>query len=219
MPPFSLMPLGSPLDAPTRALVRVAAVAAGGHEADVRTALVAAIRDSPSPWVEEVILQTYLFAGFPRALNTAREWRRLQGDRRPARQPEPDESGDYAMAPEWQARGEVTCATVYGAAYERLRRNITALHPALDAWMVVEGYGKVLSRPGLDLARRELCIIAACAHTAQERLLQSHLLGALTAGAPASAVDATFDALADILMLDAMRSARLLWARVRGQHS
>ena len=92
MPPFSLMPLGSPLDAPTRALVRVAAVAAGGHEADVRTALVAAIRDSPSPWVEEVILQTYLFAGFPRALNTAREWRRLQGDRRPARQPEPDES-------------------------------------------------------------------------------------------------------------------------------
>ena len=54
------------------------------------------------------------------------------------------------------ARGEATCAAVYGPFYERLRLNIRALHPALDAWMIVEGYGKVLGRPGLDLARREL---------------------------------------------------------------
>ena len=29
---------------------------------------------------------------------------------------------------------------MYGATYERLRHNIRALHPALDAWMIVEGY-------------------------------------------------------------------------------
>ena len=28
-------------------------------------------------WVEELLLQTYLFAGFPRALNATREWRRV----------------------------------------------------------------------------------------------------------------------------------------------
>lgn len=219
MPPFPPMPLGSPLDAPTRALVCVAAVAAGGHERALRTALAVAVRESPSIWVEEVILQTYLFAGFPRALNAAREWRRIQGDSLPAAPRGPDEHADYTHASDWRARGEATCAIVYGAAYDRLRRNITALHPALDEWMIVEGYGKVLSRPELDLARRELCIIAACAHTAQERQLHSHLHGALNAGASASAVDATLDALSDVLAPDAMRSAKLLWARVRAQQS
>ena len=71
------------------------------------------------------------------------------------------EAGDAATIGD--ARGEATCAAVYGAMYETLRENIRALHPALDEWMITEGYGKVLSRPGLDLPRRELCIVAACA--------------------------------------------------------
>ena len=33
-------------------------------------------------WVEELMLQSYLFAGFPRALNAAREWRRRRAARR-----------------------------------------------------------------------------------------------------------------------------------------
>ena len=52
------------------------------------------------------------------------------------------ETGDLH---EWRERGEATCKRVYGAAYERLRQNIRALHPLLDEWMVVDGYGKVLS--------------------------------------------------------------------------
>jgi 4-carboxymuconolactone decarboxylase len=219
MPASPAVPLGSPLDGSTRALVRMAAVAAGGHEKDLRAALAVAVRESPPIWVEEVILQTYLFAGFPRALNAAREWRRIQGESRAATPQGREPSVDYTQVAAWRIHGEATCSVVYGAAYDRLRRNITALHPALDAWMIVEGYGKVLSRPQLDLARRELCIIAACAHTAQERQLHSHLHGALNAGAPANSVDATLDALGDVLAPDAMRSARLLWARVRAQQS
>jgi 4-carboxymuconolactone decarboxylase len=218
MPPFSPAPLGSPLDPATRSLVRLAAAAAGGGVGDVRRALADALSASPSIWIEELILQTYLFAGFPRALNAAREWRRLSGIAAPA--PSTDASGgDAADVAKWRARGEATCAVVYGDAYKRLRHNITTLHPALDTWMIVEGYGKVLSRPGLDLARRELCIVAACAHTAQERQLHSHLHGAVHAGAPPESVDATFDVLHDVVSPDAMRSARLLWTRVRAQHS
>jgi 4-carboxymuconolactone decarboxylase len=85
--------------------------------------------------------------------------------------------------------------------------------------MIVEGYGKVLSRPGLDLPRRELCIVAACAHTGQDRQLHSHLRGALNAGAPPGAVDSTFDALEPVLTPDAMRASRMLWMRVRSQHA
>lgn len=213
--------LGSPLDDATRALVRLAAQVAGGSEGEIRESLVEAIAATPSTWIEELILQTYLFAGFPRALNAAREWRRMSGDRGPEAGGDPAEgdSIDYAKAAEWRARGEETCAVVYGHAYAPLRHNIAHLHPALDAWMIVEGYGKVLSRPGLDLPRRELCIIAACAHTGQDRQLHSHLHGALNAGASADAVDSAFDALEGILDHNAMRSSRMLWARVRTKHT
>ena len=61
-------------------------------------------------------------------------------------------------AERWRREGEATCATVYGDHYKRLRQNINRLHPELDEWMIVEGYGKILSRPGLELRLRELCI-------------------------------------------------------------
>jgi 4-carboxymuconolactone decarboxylase len=107
---------------------------------------------------------------------------------------------------------------VYGASYERLRTNIRALHPELDEWMIVEGYGKVLSRPGLDLARRELCIVAACAAAGQERQLHSHLHGAVNAGASAETISAVLDALAGVVQPGELARAVALWKRV-GAHS
>jgi 4-carboxymuconolactone decarboxylase len=106
---------------------------------------------------------------------------------------------------------------VYGATYDRLRQNIRGLHPELDAWMIVEGYGKVLSRPELDLARRELCIVAVCAAAGQERQLHSHLHGALNVGVAAGAVDALLESLGDLMDERRLTSARLLWARVKGK--
>jgi 4-carboxymuconolactone decarboxylase len=200
------------LDAPTVQLVRLAALLAGGSEAQVRLALQQAVGRIEPQWVEEVVLQTYLFAGFPRALNAAREWRRLSG--LPA--PETDEGTTFdPMA--LQARGEATCSTVYGPFYERLRHNIRALHPALDSWMIVEGYGKVLGRPGLDLARRELCVVASCAIARQDRQLHAHLHGALHAGASAAQVDASLLAIADLLDPDDVKRYIGLWARVQGK--
>jgi len=101
--------------------------------------------------------------------------------------------------------------------YDRLRRNIRKLHPALDDWMIVEGYGKVLSRPGLDLPRRELCIIAACAASEQDRQLHSHLRGALNVGVAPRVIDELIDALFDVVSHERVRSMRLLWARVQGK--
>lgn len=195
-----------------RALVRLAAIIAAGSEADVRTELASAQKSTRSEWIEEVILQSYLFAGFPRTLNAAREWRRVSGREAPVS----DEGERLDRAEEWRTQGEVTCAVVYGPFYERLRRNIRALHPALDAWMIVEGYGKVLSRPGLDLARRELCIVAACAASRQERQLHSHLHGARHAGASELAITDTLSAISTLVSpADAARH-RQLWAKVQG---
>ena len=202
------------LDAPTRLLVRLAAAFVAGSEGRVRSELAAVLAGGvPEEWVEELILQSYLFAGFPRALNAAREWRRLSG--RPAPRSDDGERVDGAAG--WARRGEETCAIVYGAFYERLRHNIRELHPALDAWMIVDGYGKVLGRPGLDLRRRELCIVAACAVAEQDRQLHSHLHGALNAGASADEVTATLDALVDLVPPDALRGHHQLFARVVGK--
>ncbi len=200
------------LDVPTIHLVRLAAVLAGGSEAQTRTLLAGAVHSINPVWVEEVILQTYLFAGFPRSLNAAREWRRLSG--RPA--PESDEGTTFDVS-QLTARGEATCEAVYGRFYEPLRHNIKALHPALDAWMIVEGYGKVLGRPQLDLARRELCVVAACAIARQDRQLHSHLHGALHAGASPAQVDAALLAIADLLDSDDVKRYVGLWARVQGK--
>ena len=201
------------LDAATVELVRLAAVITVGDEPDVREALERAAVVTPHEWIEELILQSYLFAGFPRTLNAARDWRRISG--RPA--PDSDEETEIGDLDSWQARGEATCSTVYGPFYDGLRRNIRTLHPALDSWMIVDGYGKVLGRPGLDLKRRELCIVACCAVARQSRQLHSHLHGALHAGATVAEVNGALDAIEDMLDADGMRGVRFLWARVRGK--
>jgi 4-carboxymuconolactone decarboxylase len=201
-------PILHALDESTRSLVRLAAIIASANEQAVRAAMAESIGVIAAEWVEELVLQSYLFCGFPRSLNAMREWRRLTG------RPAPDRGGDGGPD-EWRRRGEATCRLVYGAMYDRLRVNIRALHPDLDEWMIVEGYGKVLSRPGLDLPRRELCIVAACAASRQDRQLHSHLHGAINVGVTPAVLTQAIDALENLVAEDTLASARLLWRRVQ----
>ncbi len=208
-----MTPSTTTLDDATRVLIQLSAAIASSDEATVRYWLLQAARDVPPLHVEELVLQSYLFCGFPRALNAAREWRRIA--LRDA--PSSDETEDVSLAPEWRERGERTCAAVYGTMYDKLRLNVRDLHPALDSWMVVDGYGKVLSRPGLDLPRRELCIVAACAAMGQDRQLHSHLRGSLNVGVDPAALTEALDAIAGLIGPDRARSAQLLLARVLGK--
>jgi 4-carboxymuconolactone decarboxylase len=194
------------LDDATRALVRASATVAAGTEEQLRVELHRTASVTPHDWVEELLLQSYLFAGFPRALNAMREWRRHS--------PTPSNAATWASADDAASVGAVTCSLVYGEMYERLRLNVRALHPLLDDWMIEEGYGKVLSRPQLDLERRELCIVAACAASAQDRQLLSHLHGALNVGVAPQVVAGTLDAIDDLVPAPAMMRARGLWARI-----
>lgn len=207
-------PIVPQLDEPTALLVRFSGAIAGGSEADMRTAAAACIRTVDPVWVEEAILQSYLFAGLPRTLNAMREWRKVTGRHAPAY----DEGTDTeAKAAAWRDRGERTCAAVYADMYERLRVNIAALHPALDTWMVVEGYGKVLGRPELDLMRRELCIVAVCAVVKQDRQLQSHLHGALNVGATPEQVAGALAAVGDMIGKAGLSRGLAMLQRVLGK--
>ncbi len=200
------------LDDATRALVALAVVIAVGDEAALRDGAARAARSGVNPeWIEETILQSFLFVGFPRTLNAMRAWRKASGRAAPLVDPDEQVRG----AADWLARGESTCVTVYGPLYERLRVNIRGLHPALDDWMIETGYGRVLGRPGLDLKRRELCVAAVCAATEQDRQLHSHLHGALHAGASAGEIEGALAVAGAGLSADSKARIAHLWSRVQ----
>lgn len=172
--------------------------------------------DGATMAVEEALLQCYLFLGFPAALEAFSIWRDVAGETES--QVDPDPRADTLEGR--QERGRRICKTVYRANFEKLRANVLRMHPELDRWMITEGYGKVLGRPGLSLAVRELCIVAILAATGWERQLHSHLRGALNAAASREDVDA---ALATGLRLardpDWRIRAENLWAHLRDRHA
>jgi 4-carboxymuconolactone decarboxylase len=198
------------LDGPTRALVRLAAAIAGGQEPAIEEAGQECVTGAVPPlWVDELLLQGLLMVGWPRTLNAARVWRRIAGP------PSPGEDGsDYARAARWRERGEAVCEVVYGRKYPALREYIHGLNPNLDAWMVTEGYGRTLARPGLDLARRELCVIAQVAVQGARPQLHSHLRGALNAGATRRVVADTIALLLPMLGPGEAEIAADTWARI-----
>ncbi|HEY3011618.1 MAG TPA: carboxymuconolactone decarboxylase family protein [Gemmatimonadales bacterium] len=200
------------LDPQTRDLVRFAAAIAQGYEPELRER-VGPLRSSqvPPAWIEELLLQSVLMVGYPRALIAFAVWRKFSA--LPAPGSDPDQ--DYERASEWTSRGEELCAVVYGENYQRLRDSVRALHPAIDSWMVSEGYGRTLARPGLDLRRRELCTVAQTAVLEAPRQLHSHLRGALNAGATFGQIDGTLSIVNPLLSFDQWKKVKELWRTVR----
>lgn len=161
------------------AIVGLGAAVAGGDAERLRAALDEAVDLVPATDVEEYLLQTYLFSGFPRVINAFYTWQGWTARRGVRRTAGPVEAIDPGL---WRARGERLCRRVYGANYEALQRRLERLHPALAEWTLLEGYGKVLGRPGPDPARRELAAIGALIAMGAERQLASHLKGAVNLG-------------------------------------
>ena len=201
------------LDPQARDLVRFAAAVAQGYEPELRER-VGALRSSQVPvqWIEELLLQSVLMVGYPRALVAFTVWR-TYGEV-PAPVSDPDQ--DYTRAGEWARRGEELCAVVYGENYDRLRQSVQALHPAIDSWMITEGYGRTLARPGLDLRRRELCTVAQTAVLEAPRQLHSHLRGALNAGATFGQIEGALSIVNPLLSFDQWKKVKDLWRTVRG---
>ncbi|MBR9988789.1 MAG: carboxymuconolactone decarboxylase family protein [Gemmatimonadetes bacterium] len=199
------------MDDVTRALIDISAALAGGSAGRLDSALRAAIDVAPPESVEEALLQSYLFLGYPAALRGLAAWRRISGLPalgKPAK--------DFK---EWERRGTEICSHVYGGQYEKLRANIAALHPDMERWMVIEGYGKVLGRPGLDLVTRELCIVAVLAPQEAGPQLYSHLRGALNAGADENEVDEAVRRLLGSLPPERARMLSEQWNAVRARRA
>src|SRR4051812_40796314 len=99
----------------TRSLVALSAVLTCNRSLLLPALDRAAAQASPKQ-IEEALLQSYLFLGYPAALQALAVWRERAGA--PS---SPAATDDWAM---WRDRGAEVCARVYGGQYERLRENI-----------------------------------------------------------------------------------------------
>jgi len=159
-------------------LVSLSAAAAAGDGAALAEHAEGAIREgAPPAAVYEALLQSYLFLGFPRAIEALFAAKPVF-DRHggvPGGAPTVDLAG-------WREAGEDLCRRVYGRNYEKLVETMRGLSPDLAAWMILEGYGKTLSRPALDPIAREYCVVAILTVTKMWRQLRSHAIGAVHVG-------------------------------------
>lgn len=161
-----------------------ACVAAGTGNMPLLDRALTVMHDAASARIMyEALLQCYLFGGFPAALDALAPWyeqasARSLIERAPEAQP--------FDVPTFEQRGEALCRTIYGSVYDRMMQRLDHVSPDLRSWMIVEGYGKTLSREGLSVVDRELCNVAILAALGRRAQCYSHVRGALRVGATAA---------------------------------
>lgn len=167
------------LSPPLAAIARLSAAIADGPPDDVAARATEALEAGvPARAVYEVALQSYLFVGFPRAIEALFAIR-----------PTIATAGGIpaAAAPHdadaWERDGRKLCGVVYGPNFEKLLATMGSLSPDLADWMILEGYGKTLSRPELSPLEREIGVVAILTTTRMWRQLRSHAIGAIHVGA------------------------------------
>ncbi|MCX6140041.1 MAG: RdgB/HAM1 family non-canonical purine NTP pyrophosphatase [Candidatus Kapabacteria bacterium] len=165
----------------TDALIMASVCAVTGNTAQLRSTIQHFVRDdADAALLHEALLQSYLFAGFPVALEALaiadEECRVIVGEHQWAK-------ADVFDIQLFRERGEELCKRVYGSVYDRMMSRLGAITPELSSWMIIEGYGKTLSRPQLDIINRELCIVGILASLGHNNQLRSHVRGAFLVGA------------------------------------
>ncbi|MBS1536704.1 MAG: carboxymuconolactone decarboxylase family protein [Bacteroidetes bacterium] len=156
----------------------------------------------------EALLQLYLFAGFPAAIESLTILNLVLG-----RNQNHNSKFEYNVEL-FRNRGENLCKEVYTTVYKKMRLRLQHISPEIDEWMIIEGYGKTLSREGLSAKTRELVTATSLAALGWENQLFSHLRGAILVG---STPDECFELLEVLELLcehDKVNKTKILIERV-----
>ncbi len=140
--------------------------------------------------IYELLLQSYLFLGFPRTLIAFDILDSYLKESVSVKR-ELEIAGDELK--KWHKDGLKICRKVYGGSFQKLKDKLISFSPELYSWMIIEGYGKVLSRDGLSLLERELAIVAMLTVENRPKQLYSHILGAINAGGNISLLESIID--------------------------
>lgn len=123
--------------------------------------------------IYEALLQNYLFCGFPSALFFLKRFHHLCGFK--------PEDYKFNTAGLFE-KGIKTSKKIYGDKLPKLISNVKKFSPELAEWLIIEGYGKVISRKDLTIKEREACIISVLSVQKFEEQLVSHIYGGLKNG-------------------------------------
>lgn len=195
----------APLVEKDRRLARLFAASVLGRFDEVARLRREAPAGEPDRAWRETILQVHVFAGFPRLVEVYGVLANEGGLGHLEAEEVLGESDQHA-------RGRALFERIYQRDSEKIRRMLVAGHPDFANWIEGHAYGRILARPGLEPAQRELLACAALAVLGQERQLASHVRGAVRCGASSEAVRATIESVADLAGAERAESARTIAA-------
>jgi 4-carboxymuconolactone decarboxylase len=200
-----------------RLVSSIASLQASGDRENLAAILDLAITDGDDLSIAyELLLQGYLFCGYPRAIESffclERALRGKCGLDSGSISPRILESSSVLLR-----RGVSIGSKVHGDKFERINNKINALCPDLGYLMIAEGYGHVLSRKGLDIRTRELAVVASLTASGAQRQLNSHIRGCRNVGCKDSEIyEAIFTCLLWISPERVLESLEL-WSEITGE--
>jgi alkylhydroperoxidase/carboxymuconolactone decarboxylase family protein YurZ len=155
----------------------------------------------------ETILQSYLFCGFPAAIESLRIFRNYYPDFK-----FPKSRCDLNK---FKAEGKHNCKLIYKKNYKKLIENMKYFSPDLKDWMIIEGYGKVLGRKGLSLLEREYINVSILMTRLYLNQLHSHLKGCIHLGANKELLSELLSAISNQLSESSRKSSEDLINKIR----
>ncbi|MAE47218.1 MAG: hypothetical protein CMJ86_10045 [Planctomycetes bacterium] len=160
----------------TERLVRLTIAICQGDWHSLRILRREAPPGEPDRGWREALLQSHLFAGIPRMVEACAVLLAEGG----LDSCGPEEIEAQPIDPE---RGQRLFDEIYGDTGPAVTEALARAHPEILAITLDHAYKRVLSRPGLAGATRELLAVGALAAGNQRRQLASHARGALRLGA------------------------------------
>jgi 4-carboxymuconolactone decarboxylase len=155
----------------------------------------------------EAVLQSHLFAGFPRLVEAYEVLERAGGLG-------PPDAAEVRSEPDLPTRGAELFDQIYADQAPAVRAKLASYHPDFAAWIAGHAYGRVLTRPGLPPRPRELLAVASLAALGQTRQLTSHARGALHCGATPTDLADVFTALTPLVPPTVLHSAQTTLRRL-----
>lgn len=130
--------------------------------------------------IYEILLQGYLFCGYPRAIESFYCLNRVMTRKKlllPSNLPIPGLEPLRALK-----TGKIVAGRINKDKFAKIYAKINTLSPDMGYLMLVEGYGNILCREGVDIKTRELAVVSSLSASGAARQLNSHIRGAINVG-------------------------------------
>jgi 4-carboxymuconolactone decarboxylase len=170
------------LDMQSREIATVAALTAMGNaRPQLKTHIRASLNVGVSPEeLVEIIIQMALYPGFPASLNALDVASEVFTEENVRFQPEMTQS-----EPNRFERGSELIGQVYGDpnAAENMMEGLGDIAPDMARFILEFPYGDIYSRPGVDMKKREIAVVAALTALGNARpQLKTHIRASLNVG-------------------------------------